>query len=47
MSIASVVATLFKVDLGDPIAWVTAITGIVGGVVAMIGRIKAVKRISP
>lgn len=45
MMLASTAGTYFKVEIGDPSAWVTAITGLAGSVLAIIGRVKAVKRI--
>lgn len=43
--IASVTSTYFKVDLGDQTEWINSISGVVGSVLAIIGRVKAVKKI--
>jgi len=45
MMLASTASTYFKFELGDPTLWVNAITGLAGSILAIIGRVKAVKRI--
>jgi hypothetical protein len=47
-AVVMLVATLlmfFKIDIGDQAGWVEAIFGLVGFVLTIIGRVKAVKRI--
>jgi LytS/YehU family sensor histidine kinase len=39
------VAALFKIDLGDQEALATVIASLVGAIIAIYGRIKAVKKI--
>jgi hypothetical protein len=46
VQMAALAAMFFKIDLGDQGGWVEAITGLVGAVIAIYGRIVAVKRIS-
>ena len=45
ISVVSIVLGMLKFDIGDQAGWVTDVTALVGAVVALIGRVKAVKKI--
>ena len=45
LAILSPVLLMAKIDIGEPSLWVSAIGSVVGGIVALVGRFKAVKRI--